>query len=451
VPRVAFLAYYFPPFGGGGVQRSLKFAKYLPALGYEPIVVTRPLTSSFAWTPPDETLERDLATDTTVLRVPGPEPSRARGRRSRLERWLRLPSAFRRWWVEGAVATAREIEAPVDLVYATMSPWETGDAAQRIAAELGVPWVADLRDPWALDEWLVYPSRVHRALELRRMRRMLGAADAVVMNTAEATAQVERFPELRGKHVYTIPNGFDAEDFAGPPPRRVDDAFRIVHAGNVFPVAEKTRVRLGRRLLGGSAPGLNVVTRSHVHLLEAVERIRSTRPEVGSRVEVHLAGSIHDAVRASLPPWVVAHGYLPHPKTVELLRSADLLFLPMHDLPPGVRSRIVPGKTYEYLASQRSILAAVPDGDARDLLDRAGSAFLTRPADVDAMATVVAEQAERAARGEEPPQPHGEVLERYERRRQAADLAAVFAATLGMAQKAAASVPSQSGPTSTPA
>jgi hypothetical protein len=67
--------------------------------------------------------------------------------------------------------------------------------------------------------------------------------------------------------------------------------------------------------------------------------------------------------------------YVPPAESVALIRLADLLFLPMRDLPPGVRVTIVPGKTYEYLASRRPILAAVSDGDARDLLE-SGGAFL---------------------------------------------------------------------------
>jgi glycosyltransferase involved in cell wall biosynthesis len=438
VKRVAFLAYYFPPSGGGGVQRSLKFAKYLPEHGYEPIVVTRPLTSSSTWAPPDESLAAALPAGLEVLRAAGPEPRRGGGVRGRAVRWLRLESAFHRWWVEGALATARGIPQEVDLVYASMSPFETGDAAGRLAAELGVPWVADLRDPWALDDWLVYPSGIHRRLELRRMRRLLASAGAVVMNTPEATFEVRRrFPELRGRPVTTIPNGFDVEDFAGPSPERRDGAFRVVHAGNVFPVAERAHVRLGRRALGGAARGLDVTTRSHVPLLRAVAAVRSEHPHAGACLEVHLAGSIHEDVRASLPAWVVAHGYLSHPETVALLRSADLLFLPMHELPPGVRSRIVPGKTYEYLAAERPILAAVPDGDARDLLGRAGSAFLCRPSDVDTMARIIVDQVQRAARGEEGPRPRPEVLDRYERRRLATELADVFDAVLSKAPAAA--------------
>ncbi|HEX2505590.1 MAG TPA: glycosyltransferase [Gaiellaceae bacterium] len=429
--RVAFLAYYFPPFGGGGVQRSVKFVKHLRGFGYEPVVVTRPLSSTFAWTPPDPTLDADVPPGTEVVRADGPEPARAGGSRARAERWFRLESEFERWWVDGAIRAGRAVEGRVDLVYASMSPFETGDAARILAAELGVPWVADLRDPWALDEWLVYPTRLHRAVELRRMRRLLGAANAVVMNTPEATAEVlRRFPELRGKPVVTITNGFDAHDFAGAPPARADDAFRIVHAGNVFPVPDRAHLRLGRRILGGSVPGLNVVTRSHVHLLDAVAAVRAELPAAGRRIEVHLAGSIDERVRETLPPWVVAHGYLSHPETVALLRSADLLFLPMHDLPPGVRARIVPGKTYEYLAAERPILAAVPDGDAKDLLAEAGNAFLCRPPDADEMARIIAERLQSAG-DRDALRPRPEVLARYERRRLTGLLADAFDAALG--------------------
>nr|MDP9491680.1 glycosyltransferase [Actinomycetota bacterium] len=90
------------------------------------------------------------------------------------------------------------------------------------------------------------------------------------------------------------------------------------------------------------------------------------------------------------------------------------------------RARIVPGKTYEYLATRRPILAAVPDGDVRDLLTEAGNAFLCRPKDVEGMARVIAEQADRALAGEPASGSHEDVLRRYERRELTARLAEVF-------------------------
>ena len=141
-------------------------------------------------------------------------------------------------------------------------------------------------------------------------------------------------------------------------------------------------------------------------------------------LEVHLAGvtSPVDVELAARSPFVRMPGYLPHDETLELLRTADLLFLPMQDLPEGTRAGIVPGKTYEYLGSGRRILAAVPDGDARDLLAEAGGAILCRPADVDGLAAaILSELDRRSAAGPDP-----KIVARYEYRVLAARLAAVF-------------------------
>ena len=143
--------------------------------------------------------------------------------------------------------------------------------------------------------------------------------------------------------------------------------------------------------------------------------------------ELQLAGVLSDGDRdAARVDVVETLGYLPHDESVELMRSADLLFLPMQNLPPGMRATLVPGKTYEYLASGRPILAAVPDGDARDLLREAGSAFLCRPDDVEAMERIVLDQVARWRAGAPAPEPDPHVLERYERRRLTAQLAGVL-------------------------
>ena len=108
------------------------------------------------------------------------------------------------------------------------------------------------------------------------------------------------------------------------------------------------------------------------------------------------------------------------------MRTADLLFLPMQNLPKGARATIVPGKTYEYLASGRPILAAVPDGDARDILEASGNAAICRPDDVDAMVEALAGQLERFRSGAAVPAPREDVVARFEYRRLAAALADVF-------------------------
>lgn len=427
--RVLFIAYHFPPVGGAGVQRAVKFVRYLPELGWEPDVVTGPIGSIGDSYTTDETLVAELPAGLAVRRLAGPEPLPATRWRRRAERWLRLPTRWSRWWIDGITQAGREAPA-IDVVLATMSPFESCAAAERLARHHGVPWVADLRDPWALDEMRVYTTGVHRRLELRRMERSLRSAAAIVMNTAEAADRLRTsFPSLARKPIHAIPNGFDAADFAGSPTRAREGPFRIVHTGYLhteFGLRHR-RKRAANRLLRGTLGEVDILTRSHVFLLEAVELVLARRPDLRGAVDVELAGGMdradEEAIRVD---WVRTHGYVDHAEAVRLMQTADLLFLPMHDVEPPHRAGIVPGKTYEYLASGSPILAAVPEGDARDLLERAGSAFVCRPNDVEGMARIIEEQVDRRGRGAPLPSPRPDVLAAYERRHLTERLAAVL-------------------------
>ncbi len=410
------------------MQRSVKFVRYLPENGWEPIVLTGPGAGKDRWTPADEALAAELPPGVQVHRVRGPEPPRSTAWRGRAERWLRLKTPFARWWVDRCVETGQPAGTRADVVFVTMSPFESAAAAAKLARALQLPWVADLRDPWALDEMMVYPTRAHRRLELRRMRRELASADAIVMNTPESRIRLlEAFPELRPKHVVTIPNGFDPADFVETDAPRVDTAFRIVHAGYLH-TEMGGRPGLARRLLGGAVPGVDIGTRSHIHLLEAVNEIRRVRPDLGDQLEVHLAGVVSESDQRTLgDPSVRLHGYLSHSETVALMQSADLLFLPMQELPPGMRATIVPGKTYEYLATGRPILAAVPEGDVRDILAAAGNAAICAPRDVDGMSREILALMEGARLPPRDPR----AVRPYERPRLATELAQVLDATVG--------------------
>lgn len=390
--RVLLIAYHYPPVGGAGVQRAVKLVRYLPEHGWETTVVTGRDAGRDRWTPTDSTLGSEIDHVARTVRVathppvPGTWSARA-------DRWLGRRGAWSSWWTAAVADAAYAAACDSDVILATMSPFESARAAAELSRSTGVPWVADLRDPWALDEMTAYPTGAHRRLALRRMRADLATASAIIMNTPEAAVQVRRtFPELAPAVVQAVPNGYDASDFAGQPPDVDPRALRIVHAGYLHTgLGRRGRIR---RMLEGSGADVDRGTRSHVYLMRALEQLGTgtARP-----VELHLAGVLSDADRAAIPAGVDVrvHGYLTHSEAVGLMRSADLLFLPMHDLPPGRRATIVPGKTYEYLASGRPILAAVPDGDARDLLVAAAGVHLCRPADVEAMARIVAFAASR--------------------------------------------------------
>jgi len=437
------LSYYFPPIGGAGTQRPTAFVRHLPRFGYEPAVVTGPGGAAGRWTPRDDTLLSTFPAGTDVHRLTGPEPAGSTGWRDRCERYLGLETEWKRWWVEGSVATGSALRP--DLVYAWMSPFESAPAASRLAADLGRPWIADLGDPWALDEMMVYATGLHRRRAIREMRRGLASAAAIVMSTPEAVTRVrEAFAEFDDKHVVAIPNGFDRGDFQSAVPARRDGVFRIVHTGYFHTELglRQRRAAAARRILGGTARGVDFLTRSHVYLLEAIESLLAREPAIEQRLEIHLAGVLSNVDReiAERSSVTRLHGYLAHPETLELIRTADLLFLPMQNLPAGERAGIVPGKTYEYLAAGRPILGAVPDGDARDLLTEAGGARLCRPDDSAGIASAIAAELARFDAGEAIAAPDPKVVDRYEYRHLASRLAEVFDQVLerdGRARRAA--------------
>jgi glycosyltransferase involved in cell wall biosynthesis len=286
----------------------------------------------------------------------------------------------------------------------------------------------------------VHPTFVNHATDRRRMRRGLGSAAGLIMSCAEAAARVRsELPQWSDKLVTAIPHGFDGEDYAGPRPQREDGAFRIVHTGSLHTELghDHRRTHRLRSLLGGTSLDMDILTRSHVYLLEAIERVRRAEPELGGRIELHLAGAMTAADRevADRHPFVHAYGQLEHSAVVELARGADLLFVPMHELPPGTAATIVPCKTYEYLASGPPILGAMSDGDARDLLGGFERASVCRPSDVTAMAEAIVHWMRAPAPGRE--QADADYLRTYERRHLTGEIAGVLDAVLSRAPASA--------------
>lgn len=439
--RLLFLGYHFPPVGGGGVQRNRRFAQHLRTFGYDPVVITGTGSKDSRWSPLDATLADPAIADLEIHRVPGPEPAAGAGTARLVNGLLDRDDALLRWWLDGSYELGMKAGRGCEAIFASLIPYETARTAIRLSEELGIPWIADLQDPWALDEMWLYPTGLHHALDKRRMRKQLGHAAAIVMNTPEASARLTRaFPGLESKIVVSITNGFDAADFERPvQPRPADDTtFRIVHTGTMHTTTGlrlRSRKQL-RKWLGGVTPHVDFLPRSHVYLLQALDELKAEDPKLVEGVEVHLAGVLTDADReiAQRSAWTSRLlGYCSHEDTLRLIRTADLLFLPMHDLAPGHRAGLVPGKAYEYIASGRPILAAVPDGDVRDILGAVGTSHFCRPADVPAMKHLLRETITAQRAGEPLPEANASAIAPYERRELTRRLAATIDASLGLA------------------
>lgn len=378
--RVLFIAHYFPPIGGAGVQRSAKFVKHLPEFGILPLVLTGSGKERSHWSPEDLSLLADVPSGVPVFRVNPVHRNGAERTRELLALGDRIIAS----------------EKPA-LILVTMSPFEDALIAAELSRRHGIPWVADLRDPWALDEFQVYRTFWHRLRERRRMAAYLASASSIIMNTPEAAKRFrEAFPRLAGKAHVAITNGYDAEEFPSGSVAPRNSRFTLVHSGYLH---TEEGLRQARqlwlyRLLGRTEPGMRILPRSHYYLMQALERWQEEDPAISDHFRAVFIGvpsrADEELVRKSSARALVSFtGYLPHVECVQRVSNADVVFLPMHQVPPKRRSSIVPGKTYEYMAARRSILAAVPEGDARDFLSAAGTVRICGPADIDGMLSCI--------------------------------------------------------------
>lgn len=436
VRPILIISYYFPPDGGAGTQRAAKFCRHLPAFGCQPHVLTRePATRRSQWEPEDRSLLEDTAS-THVARV---------APRRNLSGWeSKLPHIdVAHSWIGPAFERAREIiqSNGIEAVLVTMSPFDLSYLGQRLKSTLGVRVIYDLRDPWALDGWRLYPSKRRWHLDFRVMKETLATADGIIMNTPQAMRSVAAIiPQAHHSRLWVIPNGYDNDDFVSADTSVLeadapmgDGNFYLVHTGTFHSaMLYKYRGVAGKlKALRHYRPEpLLSAGRTPYYLLQAVKLLADRRHPLYSKLRIIFVGQEDDATCRCIAESGVAKvvrniGYVPHKTSVAWLRRANALFLPLHGLKAGARSLIIPGKTYEYLASGSPILGTLPNGDARELVQRSGNGFVADPCDAEQISQRLIEMldlwgAGRLARGP------AEWVAQYERRPLAAQLAKIL-------------------------
>jgi glycosyltransferase involved in cell wall biosynthesis len=385
--KLLLVTLYFPPAGGGGVQRPLKFATHLPALGVETHVLA---PDDPKWIHTDEELA--LPTQAWVHRAKflGPRGRRPaeelHGRRGvdRASHQARL--AFRRllvpdenvsWNLTAIPAALRIARAEqIDVVLTTSPPPSVHLVGATLKRALGIPWVADLRDSLiAHAHRRGQESLAARAKERTQAfvaRLAARQADAIV-TVSDAIADEMRGLKPAGR-VVTIANGSDFDDFGGLS-YTPGDRFRITHTGSFF---GKRDPKPFLHALAGS--GLDDVVARFVGDFRAADREFAESLELGERLELH--------------------PYVPRRRSLALQRDSEALLLLIPDA-AGRGKGVLSGKVFEYLASERPILAVVPpDGAAARLIEEIGAGVVVPPEDVDAIKDALVELHGRWRRGE---------------------------------------------------
>ena len=405
-----FLAYFFPPRGGAGVQRSVKFAKYLPQFGWKPLVIAHGGMADNASGVMDPTLLKDLPPDHVVrytALLQGEKDSYYRAQKKwRQPLFSTDPMA---WWAAPAARLGLELaaESHPSAIFVTMSPFTAAGAGIALKKKTGLPLVMDLRDPWALDETRIYTTRWHARRDWKQMQEALSAADLIIMNTPEAATAVEHEfgkgrpataagPRITGR-VISITNGYDAEDFGKDSPQPAPpDLLRIVHTGmfhaELAEVWDKIYTGDGmlNKLKYPRRP-INLWTRTPRYLLAAMEKLIQSGAVPKDKLQLVLVGEISTVDRemiqnSPMAASVKVLGYRSHAESVNWVESADVLFLPLHTPTDGGPALIVPGKAYEYLGSGRPILSMGPPGDMHDFVEGTGSGIAISGDDVSGAA-----------------------------------------------------------------
>ena len=378
------MSFYFPPAGGGGVQRPLKLAQYLPALGIETHVLA---PDDPRWVHRDPELRVPTQAWVHRARYVGPsgrKPAEELHGKEGLARVLTQARLFGRralvpdenvpWNITAIPAAIRIVrEHKIDAVITTSPPNSVHLIGAAVKKATGAKWLADLRDSPV--------AHVHRRSEsaaVRAKEKVDVAVAKLVARQADAVACVADFIadevralEPRGE-VVTIPNGCDFDDFTGlsyTPASR----FRLTHTGSFF---GKRDPRPFLQALHES--GLDVVAR-FLGDFRSADREWAEGLELGDRLEL-------------IP-------YAPRAESLALQRDSEALLLLIPDA--GGRGKgVLSGKVFEYLAAGRPILAAVPpDGAAASLIRESGAGVVAAPEDVGALREALVELEARFRNG----------------------------------------------------
>ena len=410
------VAYYFPPMGLSGVQRTAKLVKYLPEYGWDVTVLTVEVGAYFAFD--DGLLEDILGPGIEVIRTRTLDPtSRKKGRTlvpfpeegkrrifSRLSQFFLLPDnkiGWKKYSVKAGIEVARSRK--IDLVFASAPPYTALLVGEAISSAVGIPLVLDYRDDWISNPRRTYSTSVHLWISRRLERRAVFAA-SVVLAINQTIADLV---QTRHQHsdVRVIPQGFDPEDFN----TEAEDAessttMTFLYTGMFYDAQKPDTFLKALSALYESSP-------------EAKHTVRARFIGLFSKRSERLVEAL------GLAGHVEIVGYMNHADSLAALKQCDIAWMTIGHQKGA--DMISTGKLYEYMGSRRPIMALIPDGEAKTALDPYGASFIADPNDVGAVTDLMRHLLERWEGGTLP-RGDAHYISRYDRRMLAQRVSKVF-------------------------
>lgn len=376
--RVLVITYYWPPTGGSGVQRWVKFARYLPSEGWQPVIYTPENPEQLAV---DHSLEKEIPEEAEIIKTHITEPyelykkflrrsghgkeavevnpvnAQNKSLAQKVAMWVRgnfFRPDPRCMWIRPSVKYLKKYleEHPVDLIVSTGPPQSMHLIGRRLAKKTGLPWIADFRDPWTKIFYFKHLSMTRATERWHHKMEKKVLDDATVVVAVSPLVQKE-FQEVTKTPVELITNGFDESDYpetnasesAGGP----DKDFTVTHTG-LF-AADGNPTVLWDVLAEKCTEDSDF--RKHLKI------------KLIGKTDIQIIRSIEDA---GLKDNLIDLGYQPHEVAVDEQRKASLLILPLRKEPEY--KAVLPGKLFEYIASRRPVLGiGQPDGAMAMIMD----------------------------------------------------------------------------------
>ncbi|MBE0643079.1 MAG: hypothetical protein IH600_03280 [Bacteroidetes bacterium] len=391
--NVLIVTYYFPPSGGPGVQRVLKFCTYLLQNGWRPIILT---VKDADYPARDESLLDEIPEEAVVYRTPIfepydiyrkftgkkkgtpvdvntiPKPGEKRSLQERIAEFVRatffIPDA-RIGWKKSAVTEGLEIIRKHDIqaIYSSSPPYTCSLIARALKKKTGLPWIAGFRDPWT--GFLSTPDRWFLPAMIDRHYEHAVFAECDRMDVAWEGIRKDfhaKYPDVPTEKVHHLPNGFDSADF--PEVEVVaKENFTVTYTGSMY----------GKR---------NPET-----FFAAVARLVKAGKVDPARIRLQFIGRFGAEVREMfdhpvLKPSIVVREYMAHAASVRHLFQSDALLMVVDDFKGN--EEIVPGKVYEYIGSGKPVITLAPEGAVTKVIEDTASGRCARSADIDGIADI---------------------------------------------------------------
>jgi len=374
--KVLVIAYYFPPAGLSGVQRTLKFVKYFPANNWKPTVIT---TDSIGYFAHDLTLLEDLrGKEIDIVRVKGKDINSRLAKKgtvtipnefirkvlSKISSTIFIPDNKKNW-SKKVLKVASELmnREQYDLIFVSGPPFSTVNTAVALKKKFKVPLVIDYRDLWYGFHFATYPTPYH-SYKIKKMEyKALREADKViVINRRIKEKLMDYYKFLTFKDIVIIPQGYDPEDLEKAiSEKKMHDKMILTYSGLFYE---------------------NITPK---YFLQAFRQLLNERPDIANSVLLYFIGVKRKEVpkvikKLKLENFVKEFGYIPHLDALSKVMLSDVLWLMIGE---GKNAdTISSGKFFEYIGTMKPVIGCVPEGTLKTNLEEYGAAFICAPDDI---------------------------------------------------------------------